>query len=178
MMLPPIGSALLKVAAPLGVIGALTLVVNRRHRSWRTDVGLVTPSARSLALWVVVYLVWMLATNQVMHWRGPWDFAPWRAAPLAASVLRVLAVGVLGPIAEELIFRGVLYSRLSRTALGDWATIVLLSATWAAMHYTQAPPVLALFFVDGILLGSARRSTGSVVVPIAMHMMWNLYAIW
>jgi membrane protease YdiL (CAAX protease family) len=174
----PMSSALLKVAAPLAVMGVIGIVVTRRHRSWRTFVGIARPGAGSLALWLAIYLVWMLATNAVMRWRGPWDFTPWRQAPLAVSVLRVLAVGVLGPIAEELIFRGVLYSRLSATALGEWPTIVVLSGVWTSMHYTEPLPVLALFFVDGILLGAARRNSGTVVVPIAMHMVWNLYAIW
>lgn len=178
MALAPIASALLKVAIPLALIGAITRVVSRRGYSWRTDVGLAPFSATSLVLWLVIYLGWMLATNSVMHWRGPWDFTAWHQQSLTVSVLRVLAVGVLGPISEELIFRGWLYSRLSRTAFGVWPTIIVLSATWAAMHYTQVLPVLALFFVAGILLGAARRYSGSVVVPIVMHIAWNLYAVW
>jgi CAAX amino terminal protease family. len=35
-----------------------------------------------------------------------------------------------------------------------------------------------LIFVDGLLLGAARYRTKSVYVPIAMHLLWNLYAIW
>jgi len=36
----------------------------------------------------------------------------------------------------------------------------------------------AVIFVGGLLLGFARRQTGSVIVPILMHIAWNLYAVW
>jgi membrane protease YdiL (CAAX protease family) len=64
--------------------------------------------------WVAGYAAWMLATNAVMGWRGPWDFTPWRTAPLLVDAGRVLAVSILGPIAEELRFRGVLFGVLVR----------------------------------------------------------------
>jgi membrane protease YdiL (CAAX protease family) len=38
--------------------------------------------------------------------------------------------------------------------------------------------VIAIIVVDGILLGLARWRTGSVFVPIVMHALYNLYAIW
>jgi membrane protease YdiL (CAAX protease family) len=64
--------------------------------------------------WVAGYAAWMLATNAVMGWRGPWDFTAWRTAPLLVDAGRVLAVSILGPIAQELRFRGVLFGVLVR----------------------------------------------------------------
>jgi len=175
---PALGLSFLKTAIPLVAIVVCIAIAKRRHAEWRGYIGLVAPSPSQLGLWVVLYVVWMLATNRIMGWRGPWDFAPWRAQSLSVSVLRVLGVGLLGPIAEELIFRGFLYSRLTEAGLAVWQTIVLLAAAWAALHYSEALPVLALFFVDGVLLGLARKTSRSVIVPIAMHIVWNLFAIW
>jgi len=120
----------------------------------------------------------MLGTNAVMNWRGPWNFEPWRQQRLVVSGLRVLAVGILGPIAEELIFRGFLYARLNRTKLAGWMTIVVLAVAWALLHASYSSAVIGVLIVDGILLGVARQRSGSVVVPILMHVTWNLYAIW
>ncbi len=68
----------------------------------------------------------------MIGWRGPWDITIWRQSPLFIDALRVLAVGILGPLAEELIFRGLLYGLLSRTRLGVIWTIVFLAGFWAA----------------------------------------------
>lgn len=176
--LPPLQASLLKVAFPLLMIAVVLLVVKVRRFSWRENLGLLAPRAGQAVLWMAVYLAWMLITNAIMNWRGPWDFSIWARSPMIVNVLRVLAVGILGPIAEELIFRGLLYDRLSRRRIGPTVAIVLLAAVWAAIHIGYPPGVIAVLFVDGLLLGFARRQTGSVILPILMHVMWNLYAIW
>ncbi|MEO6138095.1 MAG: CPBP family intramembrane glutamic endopeptidase [Luteimonas sp.] len=93
-------------------------------------------------------------------------------------MLRVAAVGVLGPIAEELIFRGFLFARMLRAGINVHATIALLAAGWALLHWSYSLPVIAVIFVAGILLGLARWRTNSVIVPAAMHIIWNLFAVW
>ena len=89
-----------------------------------------------------------------------------------------LAVGILGPTAEELVFRGVLFSRLMTTRLGPVGTIVLLALVWSAIHTSYELRVIAVIFVEGLILGAARWKTGSVIPPILMHIVWNLYAVW
>ncbi len=120
----------------------------------------------------------MLLSNALWHWRGPWDFGPWRQAPLLASILRVLAVGILGPMAEELIFRGLLYGRLAKTRVGPVGTIVILALFWAVIHVSYDATVITVIFIDGLLLGAARWRTGSLLPPVLMHIVWNLYAVW
>jgi membrane protease YdiL (CAAX protease family) len=46
------------------------------------------------------------------------------------------------------------------------------------LHYTYPWWVIAIIFVDGLILGLARWKTGSVIAPVVMHMLYNLYAIW
>ena len=170
----PVGSAAMK-AAIAG--GAVALVLVRTRKLPRDVLGLVRPSVGAAPLLILVYLGWMLGTDAVIHWRGPWDWQPWREAPLLASVLRVLAVCILGPTAEELIFRGWGFGML-RPRIGTALTILLTAASWAVLHYTYSWAVIGVIFVDGLLLGLARWKTRSVFPPIVMHMLYNLYAIW
>jgi membrane protease YdiL (CAAX protease family) len=58
------------------------------------------------------------------------------------------------------------------------ATVVVLAAAWSLLHTAYTPAVIALIFIDGLLLGAARYQTKSIVTPMLMHVMWNLYAIW
>jgi membrane protease YdiL (CAAX protease family) len=129
-------------------------------------------------LWLLLYAAVILGSNYLMNWRGPWDFTEWRQALWLVDILRVLAVGILGPTAEEIIFRGFFFTRLARTRLGVAGAIALTAIGWGASHYTYTPGVIALLMFAGMLLGLARLKTKSVITPILMHMMWNLYAVW
>jgi membrane protease YdiL (CAAX protease family) len=168
-----IASAGMKVGLCVVVIGAVVL---RTREIPRDRLGFTRPPIRLSILFVVLYLGWMLASDAVFGWRGPWDFTPWRQAPLAASAMRVLAVGVLGPIAEELIFRAFIYSRLIR--FGPAAAIAVTGIGWAILHFDYTLVVIGIIVIDGILLGLARWRTGSIVPPIVMHVLYNLYAVW
>ncbi len=170
----PIVKLLLPIAAAIFILIGARI----RSRSWRDDLGIVRPVLKPAAFWFALYIVWMLTTDLVMHWRGPWNFTPWLQVPIAMVIVRVLAVAVFGPVAEELIFRGFLYSRLARTRLGAIGAIVSCAAIWAAMHYTYSAGMIAVIFVAGWLLGAARLQSKSVIVPILMHIVWNLYAVW
>jgi membrane protease YdiL (CAAX protease family) len=176
--MPPLQGSLLKAALPLLAIGIVVLNLKRRHYSLREYLGLIPPRASQVALWMALYLGWMLLTNLIMSWRGPWDFSRWANSPMIVNVLRVLGVSILGPIAEELIFRGVLYYRLSRTGLGPVVAIVVLTAAWALLHFSYSPAVIAVIFISGLILGFARWQSGSVILSILMHIAWNLYAVW
>jgi membrane protease YdiL (CAAX protease family) len=171
-------STIVKVAAPVAIIVAAFLFAWWRGLSRRDDLGLRAPPAREAVLWIALWVAWMLGSNAVMEWRGPWDFTPWAATPLVIAVMRVAAVGVLGPIAEELLFRGYFFARVQRTRVGTVGAVVLLAAVWAAIHTSYSWDVIALLFINGILLGVARHRTKSVIVPMIMHVVWNLFAVW
>lgn len=168
----------LKVLIPLVAIAMVFLVARFRGLSLHEDLGLRGSSLTATFFWVGLAAVWMLASNALVNWRGPWDFTPWRETPMLANTLRVLAVGILGPIAEELIFRGLLYGRLAGTRLGAVGSIVVLALAWALIHTSYSATVIAVIFVEGLLLGAARWRTGSVLAPILMHIVWNFYAVW
>lgn len=169
-----IGSAALKVAISGGAVAVLLIKTRRLPRE---QMGFVPPPIGATLLFILAYLAWMLGTDAVIHWRGPWDWRPWLEAPPAASAMRVLAVCFLGPTAEELLFRGLGFGFL-QPRVGTALTIAVTAATWAVLHYSYSWPVIAIILVDGILLGLARWRTKSVLPPIIMHMLYNLYAIW
>lgn len=168
-----IASAGVKVALSAAAVAA---VLFKTRRIARADLGLAAPAWRPALAFVAIFLAWMLASDAAIHWRGPFDFAPWRETPLAAAIMRVLAVALIGPIAEELIFRGWLF-HLVEKRFGPMPAIALTAIGWTVLH-SYGWAVLVVIVVDGVLLGMARWRTGSVYVPIAMHALYNFYAVW
>jgi membrane protease YdiL (CAAX protease family) len=182
-------SASTKVLLALAeVVAAVMIIRYRSARQANADFGLRRPAIGALVGWVALYAAWMLGTNAIWHWRGPWDFTEWRNAPLLVDAGRVLAVGILGPIGEELIFRGILMARIANIPIGKtdsgpvrigiWPAMVISAIAWTVLHVQYDASVLLLIVVDGLLLGTARVTTKSVWVPVAMHIVWNLYAVW
>ena len=144
----------------------------------REHLALSKPPIGKAALCITIFVSYMLGTNYLSNWRGGWDWAQWREGPLMIDILRVLGVAILGPITEELIFRGVIYYRLALTKLGVAGAIVVTSIIWGCLHLDYRPPVIARVVMGGCLLGAARYWTASSITPIIMHVVWNVYGIW
>jgi membrane protease YdiL (CAAX protease family) len=171
-------NAITSAAAKVGISAAVVgLVLFKTRKLPREELGLVRPPIGVSAAFIGLYLAWMLASDAAIHWRGPWDFRPWLETPLAAATMRVLAVSLLGPVAEELVFRGWFFGLLEKR-LGTFITVVVTAVGWALLHYSYTWAVILVIVVDGILLGIARWRTKSVYVPIVMHALYNFYAIW
>lgn len=91
----------------------------------------------------------------------------------AGVALGFLAIAVVAPIVEELLFRGYLQTALSRR-MKPWMAIVLSSALFGAIHFQPlAFPILALL---GAVFGYLYHRTGSLKVNIALHMANNAFA--
>jgi membrane protease YdiL (CAAX protease family) len=99
------------------------------------------------------------------------DFVGMKSSALRAAM--VLYAVVLAPVAEELVFRGLLF-RFARGRLPRWGALLLPAAVWAALHgLTAFAPLLAL----GVVLELAYERTGNLAVPMCAHALFNLNTI-
>lgn len=88
----------------------------------------------------------------------------------AGGVLGVLAVAVVAPVVEELIFRGLIMTRLSR-AMPGWLAILLSAAIFGACH--GHPVWFCYAFVLGALFGLMDWKAGSIWPSILGHVAFN-----
>jgi membrane protease YdiL (CAAX protease family) len=87
-----------------------------------------------------------------------------------AKIVGFLAIVVIGPIVEELLFRGYLQTALSKR-MKPWLALVLASCAFAAIHLQPAAfPMLA---VVGGVFGFLYHRTGSLRVNMVLHMLNN-----
>ncbi len=89
------------------------------------------------------------------------------------SLYSFLMLCLLGPAAEEIIYRGLVYGRC-REFLPEAGAVLVSSLLFAAAHGTMARMIAAL--VMGALLCLARKRTGGIAAPMIMHMTANLAA--
>lgn len=93
--------------------------------------------------------------------------------PLTAGGLfgAVLVAGCIGPLAEELFFRGLLFGFLR--SRGFWTALTVSSLLFAAAHsLTMGFPLVQL--MGGIVLAALYEREKSLVTPIVVHSAGNL----
>ncbi|EEG76073.1 CPBP family intramembrane glutamic endopeptidase [Dethiobacter alkaliphilus] len=85
-------------------------------------------------------------------------------------VVLLLGIGIIVPIFEEILFRGIIFTRL-REDFPLQMALVLQAVLFALFHGNLFQISYAL--PAGILLGYIYLWTGSIWVPIVIHMAWN-----
>jgi membrane protease YdiL (CAAX protease family) len=85
-----------------------------------------------------------------------------------------LAVCIVAPMMEEVLFRGLLYPCL-RSRWGAIAGIIVTALIFAAWHFdlTQFPAL----FIAGVVLTSAFEYTQSLRVSTFVHAFWNTWVL-
>ena len=88
-----------------------------------------------------------------------------------------IAVIVVGPVFEEVLFRGFLFEGLRYSRIGVIGAVIVTSLVWAVSHLQYGLFQIAWIFVFGVILGIMRYSTGSLWAPTIMHVSNNLIAV-
>ena len=88
-----------------------------------------------------------------------------------------LAIIVAAPIFEELFFRGFIFSGLSSSVMGPIGSILFTSLLWAFIHLQYDFYEISIIFFMGLILGTARWKTNSVLLPIGLHSFINFVAM-
>lgn len=91
-------------------------------------------------------------------------------APVWKMGILGLLVVVIGPLFEEIVFRGWLYGGL-RKKWGDAWALVISSLLFALIHGDA--PALPALFVLGLIFAWVYRRSGSLWTSILVHAMWN-----
>ena len=91
--------------------------------------------------------------------------------PIGAAIAMFLFVWLVGPVCEEIIYRGLLWGALERLQWGRWAVFSLTTVIFAVSHLE--PLRTSLLLVIGIPIGLARLFTGRLGASIVTHQVNN-----
>jgi len=185
-----LGNALGEVLAMLLAMGVFGLQV--RGQGWDA-VGLEPMSATWLLITVGVGLAvgpLLILSVLVSYRRSGTAFqsdqldyilpprVPMSGEPLAPNVyvvdvlFMVVLAGGVAPLAEEILFRGILYPWLAGW-LGVIAAMVISSALFGLVHLTWGAGVATANGVIGLVLVLMRYGSGSLWSAVLIHMLLN-----
>jgi len=91
----------------------------------------------------------------------------------------LMLVVLLGPVFEELVFRGFLYPLFARS-LGAWPAILATAIPFALLHGQQSEwawQLLVPIGLAGVAFGWVRYKSGSTVASTLVHIGYNSTAV-
>jgi uncharacterized protein len=86
----------------------------------------------------------------------------------------VMILGLFAPVAEELFFRGFIQTRLVGR-FGAWPGILITAFLFGLLHLDGIHTPLSL--VIGVFLGWAAVASGTVLVPVLLHVANNVTSV-
>jgi membrane protease YdiL (CAAX protease family) len=176
-----VGSAMTYASVVTLIVGALVY----RNESlalvfgWSSG-GFASTLGRALLCLLAAYPLLTLVQSMVYRSSGgnvtPQDVVEFlrnAQAPRDRSAILLMAV-VIAPLSEEIIFRGFLYP-VGKRYVGPFASAVMAALLFAVLH-GHMPSIPALFTL-ALCLSLAYEKTGSILVPVLMHSLFNAISV-
>jgi len=119
-------------------------------------------------------LIAALSAGITKHFTGPISSTAGTAAEGQHGIVLVVfcLLALFGaPVVEEIAFRGLLFSALTKAHLNQWVALVITSGVFALYHFE--PKRFAILFAIGLVVGEVRRRTGSTTAAMVTHFINN-----
>lgn len=97
-----------------------------------------------------------------------------RSSPMAAYFMAALAT-LFAPFIEELVYRGVLYPAVERSA-GKVAAILIVTFLFAGIHFPQywgSPGSIIAITLLSFVLTATRAVSGNLLPSVILHFVFN-----
>lgn len=181
-MTPEIRHALLRVLPFVAVLFFMFIAV-KRGKIKTHEIGLHKPDSWiHWIIWGIAFLFFAVIIEVVLHQQGILEIAPWKNG-FAASIIRIAGAVIIAPIAEEIMFRGVLFNLLLKKIKNLHLAIFLQAVLFVMLHNfayentVSANIGIVQALVDASLFAYARHYTKSLYTPILMHAFGNFIAV-
>jgi hypothetical protein len=162
------------VASGLVMILIYKILIRRLGERPRDDLsgaGAIRQTAAGVAIGVLLFSV-IVAVAAL--------FGVYRIVGLGDASLLLFALvtdGLFPAIAEELLYRGILFRWIEQFG-GTWAALIISSALFGASHLENPNAswlaAVGIALEGGLLLGGSYMLTKRLWVPMGIHAAWNV----
>lgn len=124
-----------------------------------------------LVLTLTAAKLWTMIVGEQNATSAVGDLLSGANLPIGAAVVMFLYVSLIGPVCEEIIYRGLLWGAVERQGWSRWAAFGLTTMVFAIGHFE--PLRTSLLLVIAIPIGIARLLTRRLGASIVAHVMNN-----
>ena len=134
-----------------------------------------------------VLLLFMIGSQALTYWldKAPSAFVDPLYQSVSSVWLLVAAIVIVAPLYEELVFRGLLWSAITEQftqqrsrASGAVIASVITSLIFAVIHLQYGIYEMSTITVLALIFCYARVKSGSLLLPIILHIINNGAAMW
>ena len=158
------------------LVGA-SVAARKKNIPWREFLGLVKPKLKPTLALALGYVVLACGVEWAYQHTGLGSNTSWAGRYSGLELaMRVLAIVILAPLGEELLFRGVIFKLVAARSV--ILAVIITAVLFAGSHFQYSILGMMFVLVDGIYFGIARAWSGSTWVTIAMHCLANTVAVY
>ncbi len=88
-------------------------------------------------------------------------------------LINIVIIGIIPGIGEELLFRGVIQKEISKKLINPHVAIFITAFLFSAFHFQVAGFIPKLMI--GLVLGYAYFLSGSLILPMIIHSLNNIF---
>lgn len=157
------------------------LALNPRFREYIRDPLCSKIKIRTAALYIIVGFVLLALTSVLVLGTGIetnegqrhlFESSDLRSAVTFQTIVAAIAISIIIPFFEELLFRGLLFTTLSNK-YGAWWALIISSVFFGMLH----GGVFIATSIFGLVFGYIFYKTKSLIPGILLHMIWNSLSV-
>jgi membrane protease YdiL (CAAX protease family) len=167
--------AVIGFARILQILGMLFIVIRQEgglyavgaaRSNWMAGLrrGALWSAGFALAAGIGMGLGFLLGHNPLLWIKAPLP----REFPLLMTF--IIVGGLVAPMAEELCFRGILYTYFRRWGIP--CAVSVSTIIFVALHCVHGIPIVQI--IGGLVFAAAYEISGNLLVPVTIHVLGNL----
>jgi membrane protease YdiL (CAAX protease family) len=171
----------LLIANPIMIL-VIALAVRCARAGVADYLALVWPDRHELIVGIVALVGLIAAADALLLVSGHELVTPFQTQSYATAAAKgwlvpmVASAIIVAPAGEEIMFRGFLFRGWARSQRSTWPAIVVISILWAALHIQYDWAGILQIFIVGLFLGWMRWRSGSGLLTLLLHALFNLEA--
>lgn len=164
-----------------GLVGSLFILVSVllwKRKNAVDFLGLRVPHFKRFLPWLGLFILLALLIEGLARISPTFrtDFMERVIGSTTNLPLLLLGVGIMAPLFEELLLRGLLFGSV-RYLKDEHTTVAITAGVFALMHLQYNWAIMLLIIPMGMVLGYARSRSGSIWVPVLLHVLNNSMSV-